>query len=276
MLAAAVALSATACAPTPPQDNGRRSDVTEQTRHGRVVDGYTYTSTPVEVALGPSRFKIPANYFDNQIGPFGEGLSLKLEWPGMEPTQPGARAAPRTNDFRREISVSVDFIDRLPIAGAMARRVTNDAVTPEGSLERRDPTERLELRVPKPDRMGLTPYDIDQNLLVAYAKAYEVKFGRPHHRNPAFEPDWYVARADDGEISTFIKCDNAHHRGDGVTLEGDRVISEDRVVAAGCTHYFVDLQNNLSISLSYKRVFLKDWKRMEEAVRRVLKQYRVA
>jgi hypothetical protein len=41
-------------------------------------------------------------------------------------------------------------------------------------------------------------------------------------------------------------------------------------VAAGCTHYFVDVENKLSITLNYKRAFLKDWKRMEDAVRDAL------
>lgn len=52
------------------------------------------------------------------------------------------------------------------------------------------------------------------------------------------------------------------------------MISEPGVVAAGCVHYFVDIDNRLSISLDYKRAFLKDWKRMEEAVRDVIARTR--
>ncbi|MCC7634190.1 hypothetical protein [Stenotrophomonas rhizophila] len=272
LLVIALGASASARTATEPAGNAIKAP---PVRHGRTINGYTYTDAPVQVKLGPNTFRIPANYFDSQIGPFGEGLSLKLEWPDMTPTAPGARAAPRTNDFRKEISVLVDYIDRLPIEGAMRRRVTNDGHTDEGALERRDPAERLELRIAQPERMGLTPYTVDQGLRAAYAKDYHARYGRPLTRNLAFEPDWYVARSSDGEISTFIKCDNADHRADGVVLDGDQVVSQAGVIAAGCTHYMVDLQNSLSISLSYKRAFLKDWKRMETAVRDVLARYRV-
>ncbi|WP_145481315.1 hypothetical protein [Stenotrophomonas rhizophila] len=274
-LALAIALSASACAQTTPPEQEGTSSMSEAVEQGRTINGHVYTNAPVEVKLGPHTFRIPANYFDNQIGPEGEGLALKLEWPEMEPTLPGARAAPRTNDFLKEISVSIDFIDRLPIKGAMARRVTNDGHTDEGSLQRRDPTARLELREPQAEWMGLTPYAINEELRRAYARDQEAKTGRPFPRNLAFEPDWYVARTSDDAIATFIQCDNAEHRKDGVVLEGNEVTPVDGTVSALCTHYFVDLDNSLSITLSYKRAFLKDWKRMEDAVRAILAQYKV-
>ncbi len=249
--------------------------MSEAVEQRRTINGHTYTRAPVEVELGPNTFRIPANYFDNQIGPDGEGVALKLEWPNMGPTVSGARAAPRTNDFLKEISVSIDFIDRLPIEGAMARRVTNDGHTDEGSLQRRDPTARLELREPQAEWMGLTPYAINEDLRLAYARDQEAKTGRPFPRNLAFEPDWYVARSSNDAIATFIQCDNAQYREDGVVLEGNEVTPVDGTVSALCTHYFVDLDNSLSITLNYKRAFLKDWKRMEDAVRAILVQYKV-
>jgi hypothetical protein len=249
--------------------------MSEATETGRTLNGYTYTNAPVDVKLGPNTFRIPANYFDNQIGPFGEGLALKLEWPDMKPTSPGARAAPRTNDFLREISISIDYIDRLPIEGAMARRVTNDGHTDEGSLQRRDPAARLDLRVAQPERMGLTPYAINEELRVAYARDQEARTGHPFPRNLAFEPDWYVASSQNGEIATFIQCDSTAYREDGVVLEGDHVTPVDGTASALCTHYFVDVPNSLSITLSYKRAFLSDWKRMEDAVRSILARSKV-
>lgn len=41
-----------------------------------------------------------------------------------------------------------------------------------------------------------------------------------------------------------------------------------------CIHYFVDVESKLSISMDYKRAFLQDWKRIEDAVREVLKRSR--
>ncbi|MGH8039307.1 MAG: hypothetical protein ACREPC_01730 [Stenotrophomonas sp.] len=273
--ALAVALSASACARTSPAEQEGRSSTSEATETGRTINGHTYTNTPVDVKLGPNTFRIPANYFDSQIGPFDEGMDLKLEWPGMTPTAPGARAAPRSNDFFREIAISVDYIDRLPIEGAMARRVTNDGHTTEGSLERQDPSARLDLRVAQPERMGLTPYAINEELRVAYAHAQEAKTGRPFPRNLSFEPDWYIARSENSDIATFIRCDNATYREDGVVLEGEQVTPVEGAVSALCTHYFVDVDNSLSITLSYKRAFLKNWKAMELAILDVLNRTKV-
>ncbi|HEL5401458.1 TPA: hypothetical protein UOJ25_001566, partial [Stenotrophomonas maltophilia] len=130
-------------------------------------------------------------------------------------------------------------------------------------------------RVAQPETLGLTPYAIDEAKMVLYAKKYEARYGKPPVRNPAYERDWYIARQADGRISSFIKCDGGTFRRDGVRLEGSEVISEPGEVAAGCVHYFVDISDSLSISLNYKRAFLADWKRMEDAVWDVLARSRV-
>jgi hypothetical protein len=241
------------------------------TQTGRTLNGHTYTDAPVDVKLGPNTFRIPANYLDSQIAPWpGEGVTLVIEWPDMKPTAPGARANPRTNDFRKEIAVAVNYIDRIPIETSLARLSSNEAITEEGSVERGDPRARLDLRIARPATLGLVPYAIDEEKMARYSKDYEARYGKPPVRNPAYEDDWYVARNEDGQLTTFIKCETISFRGDGVRLEGDQVIDLDDPVAAGCTHYFVDVENKLSITLNYKRAFLKDWKRMEDAVRDAL------
>ncbi len=270
-VALAVALSACACARTPPTDQEGTSKMSEATETGRTVNGHTYTDAPVDVKLGPNTFRIPANYLDSQIAPWpGDGVSLVIEWPDMKPSAPGARANPRTNDYRKEISATIDYIDSAPIETSLERLSSNNAVTEEGSVERRNPKDRLDLRVAQPERMGLIPYTIDAALMDAYATDYEARYGQPYTRNPAYQDDWYVARNADGKLTTFIKCDNGEFRKDGVRLEGDQVISIPKEVAAGCIHYFTDVENKLSITLDYKRAFLKDWKRMEDAVRDLL------
>lgn len=270
-VALAVALSASACARTPPTEHKGTSNMSEATETGRTLDGHTYTDAPVDVKLGPNTFRIPANYLDSQIAPWpGDGVSLIIEWPEMKPTAPGARANPRTNDFRKEIAVSIDYIDTAPIETSLERLSSNTAVTGEGSVERGNPKERLDLRVAQPETMGLTPYSIDEAKMAVYSKAYQAQYGRPLPRNPQFEDDWYVARGQGGNLTTFIKCDSPKAHADGVRLEGDQVIPELDAVAAGCVHYFTDVENKLSITLDYKRAFLKDWKRMEDAVRDLL------
>ncbi|WP_457321871.1 Smlt3025 familytype IV secretion system inhibitor [Stenotrophomonas sp. P5_B8] len=270
-LALAVAVTATAC--TRPPSTGQEPDgtVPGATQIGRTINGHTYSDAPVDVKLGPTTFRIPANYLDSQIAPWpGEGVTLVIEWPDMTPTPPGARANPRTNDFRKEIAVSIDYIDRVPIETSLERLSSNEAITEAGSVERGNPKNRLDLRVAHPEKLGLTPYAIDEARMAVYSKAYEARYGKPYARNAASEYDWYVARDPRGALTTFIKCESTSFRGDGVRLEGDQVVDEEGTVAAGCFHYFSDVENKLSITLNYKRAFLKDWKRMEGAVRNVL------
>lgn len=243
---------------------------------GRTINGHTYSDAPVDVKLGPNIFRIPANYLDSQIAPWpGEGVTLVIEWPDMTPTPPGARANPRTNDFRKEISVSIDYVDRVPIEVLLERFSSNDRRTEADSVERGNPVARLDLRIAQPEAFGLTPYAIDEEKMAAYVKAYEAQHGEPPTRNPAFEDDWYVARDSSGNLTTFIKCDSKKFRADGVRLEGSEVVHEKGAVAASCVHYFSDIENKLSISLNYKRAFLKDWKRMEDAVRGVLTRSKI-
>jgi len=270
-LALAVAVSAGACARPPSTEHERNPAMSGATQTGRTINGHIYTDAPVDVKLGPNTFRIPANYLDSQIAPWpGEGVTLVIEWPDMKPTPPGARANPRTNDFRKEIAVRINYIDRIPIETSLSRLSSNEAITEEGSVEREDPRDRLDQRVAQPETLGLTPYAIDEAKMVLYAKKYEARYGKPPVRNPAFERDWYVARDGAGGLTSFIKCDSATFLGDGVRLTQDEVIDLDDPVAAGCVHYFVDISDSLSISLHYKRAFLKDWKRMEDAVRDVL------
>ncbi|MEA9795892.1 hypothetical protein VDG07_11150 [Xanthomonas campestris pv. raphani] len=275
-LALAVAVTGSACARTPSPEQKRTSPMSGTVTTGRTINGHTYSDAPVDVKLGPNTFRIPANYLDSQIAPWpGEGVTLVIEWPNMTPTPPGARANPRTNDFRKEISVRINYIDRVPIETSLERHSSNEAITEANSVERRDPRQRLDLRLAQQDTLGLTPYAIDEAKMLAYSKEYEDRYGKPPIRNPAYEDDWYVARDSSGGLITFIKCDSTKFRGDGVRLEGAEVVHEKGAVAASCVHYFSDIENKLSITLNYKRAFLKDWKRMEDAVKTVLARTKV-
>ena len=121
-LALAVAVSAGACARPPSTEHERNPAMSGAPQTGRTINGHTYTDAPVDVKLGPNTFRIPANYLDSQIAPWpGEGVTLVIEWPDMTPTPPGARANPRTNDFRKEIAVAIDYIDRAPIETSLER-----------------------------------------------------------------------------------------------------------------------------------------------------------
>ena len=241
------------------------------TQTGRTLNGHTYTDAPVDVKLGPTTFRFPANYLDSQIAPWpGEGVTLVIEWPDMKPTAPGARVDPRTNDFRKEIKVLIDYVDRVPIQTVLARYSGDEARTDGDSVEHGDPAARLDLRIAQPETLGLIPYAIDEEKMAVYSERYQARYGRPAPRNPAYEGDWYVVRDAQARLTTFIKCDSSKHSADGLRVQGSEITDMPGSTVAGCTHYFVDDESKLSIMLSYNRVFLQDWKRMEDAVRDVL------
>jgi hypothetical protein len=117
----------------------------------------------------------------------------------MTQTDTGARASPRTNDFRKEISVLINYVDRAPIERMLERYSSNDSITENGSLKEQDPRDRLDLRGTEPEVMGLTPYAIGESRMAAYARTYEGAYGKAPVRNAAFEGDGYVSRRTDGE-----------------------------------------------------------------------------
>ncbi|MGE8260467.1 MAG: hypothetical protein ACN6RJ_13660, partial [Stenotrophomonas sp.] len=106
-------------------------------------------------------------------------------------------------------------------------------------------------RVAQPPRLGLTPYAIDPA-----AGADDTQ---------ALEPDWHVARGEDGRVRTFISCDAARVMADGLVM-GSRTLvrsGEDRI--AMCRHSMVDVESGIAVELNYARVLLGEWQQLEEA-----------
>lgn len=276
--ALAVALSAGACAKAPSTDEGRKeTTMSEDSSESRTIDGYTYTTAPVEVKLGPHRYAFPANLYDDQIGPaIGGGVGLTLMWPELKAAPPGTRGSRSMADHHRALSISVNHIDRVPIADLLGRMTSTEATSEEGSIYRQDPTRRLDMRKPGADQYGLTPYSIDETRMAEFTTAHQKQTGMQAKRNPNFESDWYIARSADGALATFIKCDKLQQGRDGLALQGDQLVIDESVPVSGCTHNIVDAENNLSLTLFYPRVFLKDWKAIEDAARSLLVAYKVA
>jgi len=277
-LAVGLLTSLNACA-EPPLPSGE--DVQGGVRkvgiiEGPAFNGHTYTSAPVEAKLGPHRFNFPANYYDDQIGPYVDGgVGITLIWPEMKPGDPGARRL-RSPVYRyRSVIVSIDYVDKVPIAGLMERMTTTDFVVPADSVYRRDPIRRLDQRIPSDEVFGLTPYLIDKSKIAQFSADFERESGAPYRGIALNSEDWYVARNASGSIDTLIKCDSADRIPDGLVIDEEDLVPSGTDRIAHCTHYFVDLSDRLSIRLMYPRVILRDWKRMESTVRDVLAKYRV-
>jgi len=276
-LAMGLLTSLNACAEPPPsgkdaQGGMRKVDIVQ----GPTFNGHTYTSTPVEAKLGPHRFNFPANYYDDQIGPYVDGgVGITLIWPEMKPGDPGARRLRSPVYHYRSVIVSIDYVDKVPIAGLMEKSVSNDVLGPEGTIHERDPLDRLDQRLRGTETMGLTPYLIDKSKLVKYAEDFQRETGMVYRGAELNSEDWYIARSSTGAIDTFIKCDSADRVSDGLVIEGKELISDGSHRVAYCTHTFVDLSDSLDIRMIYPRVVLRDWKRMESTVRDVLAKYKV-
>ena len=276
-LALAVALNTTACAQEPSSEKTEKeAAMTENPAESRTVDGYTYTTKPVEARIGPHRFAFPANYYDDQIGPaIGGGVGLTLMWPELDAAPPGTRSTRSMSDHHRAISMSIDHVDAVPIGSLLQRRTSTESKTEDGSIERQDPRNRLDMRRPAPEQFGLTPYVIDEDRMAAYSKAYSDQRGRPPVRNPRYEDDWYIARSSGDTLSTFIKCDQPRNGSQGLEIKDGALVSDGADMVASCSHYFVDQADSLSVTLFYPSVLLKDWKSIEDAARNVLARYKV-
>lgn len=270
-------LAAGACAQPAPavSDDKEAQTMPDTVTRGRTVDGYTYTDAPVDARLGPHLFRFPANYYYDQMGPFFDGsLGLRVQWPDLAPMPPGETSRQTMDAFMKAVDYALDYVDRVPIRESLRRGYMNGL--PRDSIEYRDPENRLDLRVAQPEAMGLVRYDLDPDAAAAYAHAYEAERGQPYATIPGWRKDWYVARDAEGEIVTFIECDTDEIT-DGLIVDGSELRPspnpKDRV--AQCRHRLILPEDDISILITYVRVLLPDWKRFEDRIKRILRDYRV-
>jgi len=234
-------LAASGCARPP--STALDDDITatlKGTNSPRTVGGRTYTAQPVEANLGPHRFMFPANLYYNQIGPFaGGGVMLAVFWPDFDAAPPGDHPLRSVEDGYRQVSIELRYVGGAGAADYLAQ----------------DLRERVALT----PRWGLTPYAVDRSKVARNVR--EVT------------PDWYVVRDGDGRVRTFISCDPWEYMPDGVLMMGGKLVrsSGDRV--AMCRHSMVDVEDGVAVEMSYARVLLVDWQRLEATTRRVVRQY---
>ncbi len=220
-----------------------------------------YNTLPVEARLGPHRFMIPAHYFRDQIGPDFQGnFSLLVQWPDLEPLPPGKRSGQDMDTFHRQITISLDYVDRVPIETLLEAYTV--PIAPENSPSLQHPAERLDRMQQQPERDGLTPYVVDMPALEAFRDAEALRLGmrRTPTRRDSLQ-DWFVRRDERGKLVTLIKCDLEPEPGD------------DR--HPGCVHNFVLPELKIAVSIDYGREYLSGWKRIEDRARGLILQSRV-
>lgn len=235
----------------------------------RKIGSYTYTTDLVEARLGPNRFRIPANFYYSQMGPDFQGsVQLILLWPELAPAPPGVNFHDDPDMLDRYISISVRSLDNVPVEGFLERGVKPQYGKPD------DPTLSLALRIKGDPVHGLTPYYTDFEKLDAFARReYGDRASVAAERDSILNSDWYLAYRPDGAVATHISC-VSREVPDGIVFAGRRVISVKPPVAS-CSHEFIIPSLRIWIVMDYKRVMLKDWKRIEERVRGLLELGRV-
>jgi hypothetical protein len=228
---------------------------------------YGYNDHPVEARLGPHRYLIPANYFRDQIGPDFQGnFSLLVQWPDLQPLPPGERSKQDMEAFAKQITIVPHYVDRVPLETRL------EASLHHPWANENDPTVALELRDRMPGVFDLTPYRVNGDRFLAYQQQQEKLLGIPSGAKLEDTRDWYIARDADGRPTTVIKCDS-QLRPDGYIIQGEQLLP-DGDWTSGCDHMIVIPEDKLRISIGYRRVFLKDWKKIEQRARDLFAQYR--
>ena len=223
----------------------------------------------IEFTLGPHRFALPSNYFADEQGPdFQGGVTLALLWPELKPYPPGNGYWKQTSGPMRDHGVVVTFSEvGVPIDSLPERHVT---LGPDENPN--DPSTNIALRIRQSDRFGLEHYIVDLEKLTRYL----AKVGGRPPKSAAFyigsTPDWFIGHDAQGRVRTVVRCDDSREP-EGFEIRDDMLVelpeSEQWPLCDG--HLFALPDYSLEATASYHRPILRDWQRIERAVREIMK-----
>ncbi|MCM5548773.1 hypothetical protein [Xanthomonas hortorum] len=227
------------------------------------------TSPPpvMEACLGPYKLQIPANYFDDQMGPnFDGSFGLYLEYPELNAFAPGERAHLKLDVATRTVNIGYRYLDRVDPNAFLRRQYTPDSATQD------TPEADISTRIKGEEKDGLTPYYAN---VAAYREHYLAQGLKPSNSimDASYYKDWYVSRDAKGNIDTIIKCTSREVEPSGVEFrEGKLVRSKERELPT-CEHVFVIPEMKVAVEINYVRVALKDWKKIQDRARSALKDF---
>lgn len=262
-LLAIACLAAAACgsgaAPPPAAEASRPMTPTDANAGERMV----------EVHLGPHRFRIASNYFDIERGQDAQGfMRLILRWPELAPLPAGTHYLSGGESERaRNIDISPDYIDRVPLQTSLERDLISNT---DSEQERREnPTLNPDLRIHGDPVHGLTPYYTDFAKVDAYYRARYGKHGdTAAQRHSPFNNDWLVGRDAQGTLTTVIKC-TSREEPEGARIVEGRLELLDAPMLPSCSHSFLMPRYGANVRVSYQRIFVRDWKRIEQRIREI-------
>lgn len=232
-------------------------------------DPYKDPSPLKQACLGPYLLEIPQNYFYNSIGTEHDGsYALALEYPLLEPFKPGERAKWNFDVNARTVTFDFRYIDRINVRQAMRRRYT------PMDYAKDEPQERLETRIQGNPVHGLTPYYLDMGLVRTYFRDQGYREEAPV-MSPDWHHDWFLAKDENGEVVTFIKCTPREITWSGVEYRDGKVVRKKGPGFAVCSHTLMIPELDTLIEMRYLREGMQHWKRMEERARELIAQFKV-
>ncbi|QDH71364.1 hypothetical protein FKV23_15650 [Lysobacter alkalisoli] len=240
-----------------------------------VEPGYKWeghSDRPIEFLLGPHRFWMPHNIMQSRPGsrPLDD-VRISFQWPCMEPLPPGVDYADHPEHFLRSISPVIAYRDpeRFSLRDRMQSFV--EPIDPDNPKHRSDPMENLDLRIQGEPVYGLESFYADLEKVEAFLT--ETYSERPSRENLIRNSkEWYLRMGDTGYPMTVLKCDSREEP-DGLLIDGNQVVNDPaNRRRAMCDHFFAIPEWNLHTRITYPRVFMRDWKRIESRVRDLLHQ----
>ncbi len=254
-----------ACATSPP----------EAVRAAHAVAGAPFSNDAddelVESRLGPHRFTFARSYLRLGMAPLNDTtIELVMTMPALAPL------------IREPLSGSLEGAQRVDVwiraldEAAMAR-VFSDWMGLEYSKAKPAPLSDDKPRIKGDAVSGLMPFYLDFMALRRQAEARGLKPDTVASPHRVYNRDWYLAYDANDTMVSFIEC-TPRTLDDGLEqIDGHlrRRNDGNTDVLAGCNHKFVISELNASVNVSYARVFLPEWRRIEDSVKRIIKQSRI-
>lgn len=227
------------------------------------------TPPPImEACLGPYLLRIPANYFDDQMGPnFDGSFGLYVEYPSLTAFAPGERGQLSLDVATRTVNIGYRYLDQVDPQEFLRRQYT------AGSAGADAPEMDIDTRIKGEEKDGLTPYYAD---VAAYRAHYLAQGLKPSNSimNASYYQDWYVSRDAQGRIATLIKCTSREVEASGVAYRDGKLARSSARELPACKHVFVVPDMKVAVEIDYVRVALKDWKKIDARARSALQAFR--
>ncbi|MDQ7996137.1 MAG: hypothetical protein AAGC76_09820 [Luteibacter sp.] len=227
----------------------------------------------VEAKIGKHRFMFPKNMYYQQVGPDRDGgVMLIVRWPTLQPYPPGVDYHHDNLDFISHISIDISEPNLSDAEYRTLLRRYIEPLNPDDKAARADPSRNLDLRIKGEPRFGLIPYFADFDKLKPYFDNL-YKPGSPASR-PEHNDDWFVRWGTDGVPTTVIIC-SSRLIPDGASIQSGVIVDGTDARRSSCQHSFLVPELRLVVHVTYLRVIVYDWQRIESEVRTMLETRRV-